>query len=188
MHHQSASKALRSLLPFPPFRTTFNLSRPDTSSVCLGWILRCTPSTRATASLFGTYHNRLPRSSLRTQCAPLPSSQCAASGPHKGVTLGALYCRPSPHSAQCLTRAGLTRRRSVLVGLFVAPHQLAQPPHASAPATTAFHDRSLRTRLMTTPQWFVVHSSVLEASCHSAAAGKMVSVVPPTFHGHLSMT
>ena len=77
--------------PFPPFCTSFNSSRPDTSSVCLGWTLRCTPPPRATSSRF-------------------------------------------------------------------------------KPTTTTFHDCSLRTGLMTAPQWFAVRSSVLEASCHSAAA------------------
>ncbi len=104
-------KVLRSALllsPFPPFRTMFNLSRPDMSLVCLGWTLRCTPPTCTNALHFSTYHNCLPQSHLRTG-------------------------------------------------------------------------------LLTTPQWFVVRSSVLEVSCHSAAAGKTVSVVPPTFHVHLSM-
>jgi hypothetical protein len=54
------------------------------------------------------------------------------------------HCRHSPDSAQHSTRAGLTRRRPVLVGFFVAPHQLAQPPRsrASVPSTIAFANRA----------------------------------------------
>jgi hypothetical protein len=54
------------------------------------------------------------------------------------------HCRHSPDSAQHSTRAGLTRRRPVLVGFFVAPHQLAQLPRsrASVPSTIVFANRA----------------------------------------------
>jgi len=67
---------------------------------------------------------------------PCLSSQCATSRPQRCDA----YCCPSPHFVQRSTRAGLTHCQSVLVGLFVAPYQLAQPPRSSAPTMTAFHN------------------------------------------------